>query len=82
MYEQLQLRKTLVEKTGCSIQHNGWPCNTCFHALDLGITPQRLHELWGAVLAYRGDYSPIDVEQTPDVVKSNIAELKHLLDRS
>jgi hypothetical protein len=35
---------------GCAIQHDGWPCGTCFLAVfDNG-------EDWRAVLAYRGDY--------------------------
>ena len=43
-------RKKLVEATGgCAIQHDGWPCNSCFHELFS-------HDEWLAVLAYRGDY--------------------------
>lgn len=76
---RLQLQKALVDATGCSTQHDGWPCNSCFHNLELGITADRLHELWGSALAFRGDYSPIEVEQTPDTIKANIDELNNLL---
>jgi len=54
------LRSALVDATmGCGVQHDGWPCNTCFHSLELNITPGRLHELWEAVLSFRGDYNDV-----------------------
>jgi len=29
-----KFKKALREKTGCSIQHNGWTCGTCFFAIS------------------------------------------------
>jgi hypothetical protein len=75
------LRRMLVNRThGCDVQHDGWPCNTCFHRLSLGVSPERLHQLWKSVLAYRGDYpSSFDFGQTPDEIRANIKELWDLL---
>lgn len=54
------LRKVLVNATGgCAIQHDGWPCNSCFHSLDISVSSDRLHEMWEAVLAFRGDYEDV-----------------------
>lgn len=60
------LRQKLVAKTGCSIQHTGWPCNTCFHAMDLPLK-HNIHDYWEAVLALRGDYP--ELEQKPELIK-------------
>ena len=57
-------RKKLSDKlyyvTMCELQHNGYPCNSCFHTVieedyrkDL---KEDTHEYWLAVLSYRGDY--------------------------
>ena len=74
MVTKKQLRNKLVEATkGCNIQHNGWPCNTCFHALDLPLK-EEIHEYWLAVLAFRGDYP--DIPERPDL----ITELSDRLD--
>jgi len=54
------LRRLLVKETGCALQYRfgpgtGWPCNSCFHAIDLPLQHD-IHEYWLAVLAERGDY--------------------------
>jgi hypothetical protein len=43
-----------ADKTGCSIQSNGCPCNSCFHALSNEIDFK--HIVWILLLALRGDY--------------------------
>jgi len=63
--EREELRNRLVNKTDCEIQHDGWPCNTCFHAMKLPLK-NHIHDYWLAVLAYRGDY-PDDVER-PELI--------------
>ena len=61
-----KFRKALVKATGgCNIQHDGWPCNTCFHQLELPLK-EDIHSYWIATLAYRGDYP--DIEQEPQLV--------------
>lgn len=61
-----ELRLWAVKWTGCSIQHNGWPCGTCFCDLiaRLGVKETGIHnkpvdrvnEFWRAILQIRGDY--------------------------
>ncbi len=69
-----QLRRLLVTATaGCNIQHDGWPCNSCFHALDLDLK-QDIHDYWEAVLAYRGDYP--ELEKKGDLLKELFTVLK------
>lgn len=72
-----KFRQALVNKVGCDIQHNGWPCNSCFHNTDFGVSDDRTHELWQSVLAYRGDYTDFDFEppQTSGLITANITEL-------
>ena len=48
------------EMTGCSIQHKGCPCNSCFHNFTdkkLKLHPVLGHMFWLVVLGLRGDYS-------------------------
>jgi hypothetical protein len=60
-------RKKLVSATGgCSAQHDGWPCNTCFHVLKLK-SKIPIHDFWEAVLAYRGDYPSL--KKRPDLIQ-------------
>ena len=49
--------------TGCSIQFNGSPCNTCFHswASDSGLSDNMAHLFWLILLGIRGDYSEEDI---------------------
>ena len=42
-----------AKKTTCSVQHNGCPCNTCFHSIE---DTDFNHICWLIVLALRGDY--------------------------
>lgn len=77
------LQELLFKKTlGCGIQHDGWPCNTCFHALPLSVSPDRLHELWVATLQFRGDYKKEDLGSNvsdDSTLMKNIDELIGLL---
>ena len=57
--------KLVLATSGCDAQHDGWPCNTCFHALDLDLKND-IHDYWEAVLAYRGDYP--DILARPDLI--------------
>lgn len=57
-----KLQTLVVEATaGCCVQHDGWPCNTCFHYLGTYFhdLPGDIHDYWLAVLAFRGDYDDI-----------------------
>ncbi len=55
-----QFQNRLVEFCGgCTLQHTGWPCATCFHnaLTSTGLTDDRADFAWIAVLAFRGDYT-------------------------
>lgn len=61
------LRRWLIAYTGCTIQHDGWPCGTCFNhlltriGLDLphpayrisNAEPDRANEVWRAIVQIR-----------------------------
>ena len=57
-----KLKKALREATGCTIQHTGWTCGTCFFAIDDSLNNQD----WQFVLWYRGDYNEADLENLPE----------------
>ncbi len=62
-----ELIDLFANKTGCGVQHNGCPCNTCFHSIkDTDFN----HICWLIVLGLRGDY---DKEE---IIKSIKVELK------
>lgn len=62
------LLKEISESVGCNIQHNGCPCNTCFHKWaekDLHLSRDFGHLFWLVILALRGDYTE------DELIKSN-----------
>lgn len=63
------LKTALVDATGCAIQHDGWPCNTCFHSSTV-LTNQD----WQAVLSVRGDYTGARAEfdNLPEDVEASL----------
>lgn len=74
-----ELRQLVVRATGgCEIQHDGWPCNSCFHAIPNAIPEleleRHIHDYWLAVLAYRGDYD--DIEPEPELLDELYQELQ------
>jgi hypothetical protein len=74
-----KLKSALVKITGgCSIQHDGWPCNSCFHCIDLELK-ENIHEYWLAVLAYRGDYD--DIPSRMDLLDELMEKLEEVLSR-
>lgn len=77
-----ELQRLLAEKTWCVIQHTGWPCNTCFHNMDLGISNNRLHELWLSTLLIRGDYTKEEIPQDDATLSKNVDQLIDLLKRN
>ena len=79
MITREELRDKLVDEIGCGAQHDGWPCNTCFHDMDKSRMEMRLehhvHDYWEAVLDFRGDYDdynwPIetDTSRFPELIE-------------
>ena len=79
-----ELKRILKKKTGCAIQHDGWPCGTCFGSLleSLHIDPDstKAEVLWQSLLVYRGDYKLGDIVKLDQVtIDTSIAELKTIL---
>tara|TARA_Y100001938_G_scaffold34520_1_gene47421 strand:- start:491 stop:766 length:276 start_codon:yes stop_codon:yes gene_type:complete len=74
-----KLKKKLFFETGCSIQHNGWTCGSCFYPLadELNLNKES-HLYWKAILWYRGDYNDfdwkkehptVDIKMFPQLIK-------------
>lgn len=59
-----KLLALLSEATGCGVQHNGCPCNNCFHfwtTEKLKLHPDVIHLFWLVVLVLRGDHKKRDI---------------------
>jgi hypothetical protein len=59
--DKRDFKRALRYKTCCCIQHNGWPCGTCFFA----ISEELINRDWQTVLLYRGDYKETDLDNLP-----------------
>jgi len=55
-----KLINLFANKTGCNIQYNKCPCNSCFHNIDANFR----HICWLIVLGLRGDYSQKQIIQS------------------
>jgi len=60
---KVKLKKALMSAScGCDIQHDGWPCGTCFFEIGKSIK----NEDWQNVLLIRGDYKEGDLSNLPE----------------
>ena len=56
-----EVRRNLEIELGCTIQHDGWPCNSCFHSVgEEWKLKEDIHKYWEAILDFRGDYDDFD----------------------
>lgn len=62
-----ELIDLFADKTGCGVQHNGCPCNTCFHAIE---DVDFRHICWVMLLYMRGDYK--DYENALDLIEKEL----------
>lgn len=69
------LKKALLEKTKCSIQHDGWCCNTCFFAIDGRLTEQD----WQSLLLFRGDYRRKDLNNLTNDIEKSLVKIYNLV---
>jgi hypothetical protein len=53
-----KLIEVFADKTGCNIQFNGCPCNTCFHSIE---NVDFRHIVWLILLGLRGDYEEKEI---------------------
>lgn len=72
-----EFKKDLHFVTMCAIQHNGWPCGTCFFSISDDLTNQD----WQSVLWYRGDYKKEDLNNLPDKPMESIKKVNDILQR-
>jgi len=68
---KLTLKRALRERTGCVIQHNGWPCGTCFFSMSKKLT----NADWQALLLFRGDYKESDLDNLPENLDTSLEKI-------
>lgn len=64
-----ELIKVFADKTGCDIQYNGCPCNSCFHSIDELNGTDFKHLCWLIILSLRGDY---EFKETLKLIKEEL----------
>ena len=66
-----RIKQKLKRELGCTSQHTGYPCNSCFHSMDgEWDLKEDIHQYWLAVLSARGDYNDFNEwEDETDVSK-------------
>jgi hypothetical protein len=70
-----QLKKDLYRATKCNVQHNGWPCGTCFFAMSYKLE----NEDWQALLLYRGDYKKEDLDNLPVKPRQSLEKINNIV---
>jgi|TARA_R100000501_G_C2518626_1_gene46873 hypothetical protein len=70
-----EFKRRLHSKTGCSVQHTGWCCATCFFAIDETLD----NGDWQSVLFYRGDYTKEELDNLPMNYKTNLEKISGLI---
>jgi len=71
---KLKLKRALYKKTFCNIQHNGWPCPTCFFS----ISPKLTNKDWQALLLFRGDCEKLDLNNLPKDCEKSLEKIYKL----
>lgn len=70
------LRVALVDATaGCAIQHDGWPCGTCFFDISEKLT----NKDWQALLLFRGDNERKDLNNLPKDINKSLMKIYDLV---
>lgn len=69
------LKKALYRVLRCNIQHDGWPCGTCFFSL----AEDRLDNSdWQSLLYYRGDHELQHLDNLPKMWKRRITKIYNI----
>ena len=69
-----KLKQILLDATGCGIQHDGWPCGTCFFNMSEKLT----NKDWQALLLFRGDYKKEDLDNLPKEINKSLEKIKKI----
>ena len=65
-----EVRRNLERELGCTIQHDGWPCGSCFCSVgDEWNLSKDIGHYWQAVLDFRGDYDDFEWDIDTDTSK-------------
>ena len=72
MLDRLEVKKVLHIATQCDIQYDGWPCGTCFFALNSNFD----NKDWQSLLFFRGDNKKEDLKNLP---RNWTARVKNIL---
>ena len=73
------LKEYLARETGCELQHNGWPCGSCFHTIDIDLK-EKIEEYWQPVLSVRGDYFGFEFDNDMNKFPKRVNELYNQLE--
>lgn len=73
--QKSRLKNVLTQATGCRVQHNGWPCGTCFFTAHDKLTNQD----WQTVLYIRGDYKKKELDNLPKDTDAQFHKIIKLL---
>ena len=63
-----KLQAALRKRTHCGVQHDRWPCGTCFFAMSKRLA----NADWQAVLLKRGDYAKADLDNLPSDIEASL----------
>jgi len=66
-----KLIKLFSNNTGCDLQHNNCPCNSCFHSQEANFK----QICWLILLGLRGDYD-INKEEILKVIEKELKEAR------
>lgn len=69
------LKRLLKKATHCTIQHDGWPCGTCFFSLSSELNNQD----WQSLLLFRGDYKREELNNLPEHPEKSIEKIYNLI---
>lgn len=69
---KLKFKRALINAScGCDIQHDGWPCGTCFFSISSKFT----NKDWQAVLLFRGDYQKEILNNLPKNIEKSLEKV-------
>lgn len=72
-----KLKKRLIDLTGCGIQYTGWPCGTCFFAINEKLN----NKDWQTVLFLRGDYKKEELDNLPKDIEKRLDRILKIIEK-
>jgi len=75
MINKRKIKNLLLNATGCEIQHDGWPCGTCFFSVSEKFT----NADWQTILFVRGDYKKEELNNLPKDIEKRLKMIMKIL---